>query len=105
MKLRNNRGETLVEVLAAIVIASLSVAMLFGCIVGSSSLDKRAREVDGPYYENLSAAEVREETLGQEAKVAITKNPPPDTTPTPVPDVEEPITIYGKDGVFSYTIR
>lgn len=101
MKLRNNKGETLVEVLASIVIASLSVALLFGCIMGSSGMDKTAREADEPYYKALSAAEARK-TGGQTAQVAITKARP--TGPAPSPDVAQTVTIFGEDGVYSYKV-
>lgn len=104
MKLRNNKGETLVEVLASIVIAALSVALLFSYIMASSDMDKTAREADEPYYAALSAAESRDETSGQPARVAITKERPTDAVPSPSPAVTQNVTIYGKDGVFSYKV-
>lgn len=103
MKLRNNKGETLVEVLASIVIATLSVALLFSYIMASSDMDKTAREADEPYYAALSAAEAREAS-GQPARVAITKERPTDAVPSPSPAVTQNVTIYGKDGVFSYKV-
>lgn len=56
-KLRDSRGETLVEALASILIAALSVALLFGGIAASSRLNVDARRTDGEYYKALSAAE------------------------------------------------
>lgn len=56
-KLRDNRGETLVEVLASILIASLSVALLFGCVMASSNMDREARQLDEKHYNALTAAE------------------------------------------------
>lgn len=58
-KLHNSRGETLVEVLASILIASLSVALLFGCIMASSNMDREAGELDGDHYAALTAAEAQ----------------------------------------------
>ena len=56
-KLRGSRGETLVEVMASIVIGTLSVALLFGAIMASAQIGKSAQETDGAYYQALSAAE------------------------------------------------
>ena len=55
-KLRDNRGETLVEVLASILIAALSV---FSSIRASANIDRSARASDETYYEALSQAEGR----------------------------------------------
>lgn len=70
-KLRNNRGETLVEVLASILIASLSVALLFSCVAASSNMDRRAKELDADHYKYLSAAEERSGT-STPAEVTVT---------------------------------
>ena len=56
-KLQENRGEMLVEVLASILIASLSVALLFSCVTASSKMDGSAQNVDESHYAALSAAE------------------------------------------------
>lgn len=56
-KLNQDRGETLVEVLAAVLVASLSIALLFGGIMASSSIDRSARTSDETFYADLSAAE------------------------------------------------
>lgn len=56
-KLRDCRGETLAEVFASILIAALSVAMLFGGIMTAVRVDGAARELDADYFQALSAAE------------------------------------------------
>lgn len=56
-KLRSNRGETLVEVMASILISALSVALLFSCVAASFDMDKEAKELDKKHYEALTAAE------------------------------------------------
>lgn len=61
-KLRDSRGETLVEVLASILIASLSVALLFGCVMASSNMDRDAKKLDKEHYKALTAAEVQSGT-------------------------------------------
>lgn len=59
-KLKDSRGETLVELLAAILIAALSVALLFTCCMASAEMGRNTREADKKYYEALSAAEEQE---------------------------------------------
>lgn len=56
-KLRNARGETLVEVLAAVVVCSLSITLLLGAVSASTSIDLRAQSADTDYYTALSRAE------------------------------------------------
>jgi len=56
-KLRDDRGETLVEILASILICALSVTLLFGSVMTSSSLDLQTQDMDQQYYEALTKAE------------------------------------------------
>jgi hypothetical protein len=58
-KLRERRGETLVELLASILIGALSAALLAGGIAASTRLDLDARDLDKTYYQQLTAAEAR----------------------------------------------
>lgn len=58
-KLQSGRGETLVELMASIVIGTLSVALLLGGVMASTSIGRTARGLDKDYYEHLSAAEGR----------------------------------------------
>lgn len=73
-KLRDSRGETLVEVLASILIASLSVALLFGCVMASSSMDRQAVKLDGEHYAALTAAETQPATEGTPGGVIISNS-------------------------------
>ena len=101
-KLRNNRGETLVEVLAAVLIAALSVTLLFGSVAATFTMDKDAQELDEAHYNAFSEAE------------AYTTEP--DVTPIPgtvtISRVNEygtvsastapSIEIYGGEDMYSY---
>lgn len=100
-KLRDDRGETLVEVLASILIASLSVALLFGCVMASSGMDRRARELDGKHYEALTKAEKQETQLdsGTPPKVNI-KQVVTDGGYAEEGDIS--VHIYGGEGIYSY---
>lgn len=67
-KLRDNRGETLMEVLASILICTLSISLLFGAIVTSSDIDGRTQELDEQYYQDLTRAERQEDAAGTDWK-------------------------------------
>lgn len=74
-KLRERRGETLVELLASILIGALSVALLVGGIMVSVRLGLDARERDEDYYRQLTAAEARTgPALPGTVEVVNTKN-------------------------------
>lgn len=62
-KLKNTRGETLVEVLACVLICALSITLLIGAVTVSVNIDSRAQKSDGEYYAALSRAEAQEERL------------------------------------------
>lgn len=95
-KLKDRRGETLVEVLASILIASVSVALLFGCVMASSHMDRRAGETDGDHYAALTAAETRSGSpVSEGVKVKIVNignNGEGELT----------VDIYGGAGTYSY---
>lgn len=59
MKLRDNRGETLIEVLASILIAAMSVTLLLGSVTAASKMDANVRDMDEAYYDVLSEAEAQ----------------------------------------------
>ena len=56
-KLKNSQGETLVEVLASVLVCSLSIMLLAGAVSASTSIDLQAQAADAEYYEVLSRAE------------------------------------------------
>ena len=89
-KLGDRRGETLVEVLASILIAALSVTLLFGCIMASSNMDREAKGLD----QKLTAAETRS-GVGTSGKVNIQNNKNSVTK-------DLPVEIYGGGGMYSY---
>ena len=68
-KLKSQRGETLVETMASIVIAALSVALLFTCVVTSVRLDQAAKQMDEAYYKALTLAETQ--TAGEDGEYPV----------------------------------
>lgn len=96
-KLRDTRGETLVEVLAAILVASLSVTLLFSCVMASSNLDVQAKSVDEDYYQALSAADGQNGTAKNSDEVTIASEDKEDVSKDITVD------IYGGEGLYSYS--
>ena len=70
-KLRSSRGETLIEVLCATLVAVLSIALLFGGIIASASLDLGARRSDAAHYAALTQAESQAAPAGEAQLKAI----------------------------------
>lgn len=103
-QLQNDRGETLIEVLASVLVVSLSVLMLLGCVVTSSDVDKKAEKLDKAHYNALSQADTQAiptatvspfPTPAPTANVTITRD---EIAVTVTPRIE----IYGDAGMFSY---
>ena len=100
----NNRGETLVEVMASILIAALSVALLFTCVMASSEMEKMTQKTDEKHYNALSGADARQDKAtktGDTPYVTITRTEPGSATATPG------IEIYGDtaEGLYSYAYK
>lgn len=110
-KLQSSRGETLVEVLASILICALSIALLFGAVMASTRMDQTAQEADARYYQDLSKAERqrKDPPPGSESDVFT---PPAGTAPAvkvenkSLPSPGElpppPVTLGESDGLLFY---
>lgn len=91
-KLKSQRGETLVEIMASVLVAALSVALLFSCVMAASQINSTARESDEKYYATLTAAE-KQETAAGGGTVKIAGNGSTETLD---------ISLYGGSGMYSY---
>jgi hypothetical protein len=91
-KLKNKKGETIVELLAAILVGTLSVALLAAGIAAAGNIEKQSDQADTQFYQSLNAAEA--------------KTDPVRTTTATVKEgartVSIPIRVYGGDGAWSY---
>lgn len=100
-KLQGSRGETLVEMLASILIATLSVAVLFTCIMTAAGIDRTTREKDEGYYQSLTAAERQEPGTDEDGTPL-----PAETAQLKVtgdgPDKTFTVALYGGEGLWSY---
>lgn len=95
-KLKSQRGETLVETMASIVIAALSVALLFTCVMAGVQINRMAQGADEAYYKALTAAETQtadEEHPAKSGKVKITGGSTWE---------ELDVSLYGGEGMYAY---
>ncbi len=99
-KWKDTRGETVVEVLASVLICALSVALLAGGIMAGANMDTTTRGLDEAYYQYLSAAETldaakSESGAAKNAQVYISG------TGAQVVDVE----LYGGGEMYAYKVK
>lgn len=106
-KWKDNRGETLVEVLASILIGSLSVALLFSMVMASGNMDRSAKAADemfnaslGKAEDQTAASEADEAIVPAGAKVKVTYIPPIGSETSE----EVAVTFYGGKGALSYAL-
>ena len=94
----NSRGETLVETLAAILIAALSVALLVGSVTASGNLARQADQSDESFFSILTEAENRESPLsdGVSGSQTVTITEGGGKTAT------IPVQVYGGEDLYSY---
>lgn len=101
-KWSDERGETLVEVMASILIMTLAVLLLFSAVMTSIRINKSAQDLDKKFYAALNAAE--EQKQGTEvtdntivpagSKVKVGQG-------TDLTEIE--VDFYGGEGVLSYS--
>lgn len=114
-KLRNSRGETLVEVLASVLVCALSITLLAGAVTASANIDLRAQAADTEYYTALSKAERQSRTPAGGSSEADAYNSLPGETKVSVmscsggsveiePGETSKLYFYGTERLLSYAI-
>lgn len=104
-KWRDERGETLVEAVASVLIMTLAVLLLFSAVMVSVRINKRAKELDREFYTVLNAAEAQsakitdDKIVPADSKVTV-KQTYPASTGMPV---EVEVDFYGGEGALSYS--
>ena len=93
-KLRGQRGETLVEVLASILVASLSVVLLLGGVAVSVNINRQADAADNAFYENLTTVESRTGTP-KSGTITIAGG---------AASISIPVRVYGGEDLWSYAL-
>ena len=94
-KLHSNRGETLIETLAAILVIGLVSGAFAAGISAASKMNRRAMEKDEKLYAAVTAAEQQLSGTETNGSMQITIG----GTST-----EVPVSFFGKDHIYSYRI-
>ena len=87
-KVRDNRGETLIEVMAAVVVTALSMAC--------TKIDQSARQSDQEHYSALTKAEMQNEGAGEVSVAVVNKG-------NNAQNVLK-ATLYGEKNVYAYAV-
>ena len=94
-KLRSNRGETLVETLAAILVIGLVSGAFAAGISAAAKMNRRAMEKDDALYAAVTAAE---QQLPESATPGVIQVTVGGTS------AEIPVSFYGKEHLYTYRI-
>lgn len=89
-------GESLIEVLASVLVALLAVGLLASAIAASSRIGAASGEMDEDFYRELAEAEAQE----SQTEPGTVKVTPSDGTP-----IEYAVDYYGGEDVYSYRQR
>lgn len=102
-KWRDERGETLVEVTASILIMTLAILMLFSTVMVSARINRSARELDKAFYNVLNRAE--RQGASDEAAVDPAASTVKVEQISPATGVFRNVTVrfYGGEGALSYS--
>ena len=91
-KLGSRRGETLAEVLAALLVMGLSVMMMVGMVTAAVKINQDTRKMDRKFFEAVTGAETIRKT-SPDGKINIQENIQEDAK-----SVDLEITYYGQEG-------
>ncbi len=105
-KLKGRRGETLTEVLVAILVVGASIAILTGMVNASMSINAQVREMDmgdKGFYPGVTAVETHAFDAGTDDAITVrTTGGPTSVTFSGVysytPEGSSGLTVYGKEG-------
>ena len=70
-KLKQNKGETLVESLVAVMIAVFAMALVASATISAANINKSTRESDVAYAEELEKAEIFTATTVETKKLRV----------------------------------
>ena len=99
-KFAAERGETLVELMASILIGTLAIALLFGSSMTAGKIDQTTQAADAAHYASLSAAE--------QQQAELTLSPPPQVKiSNPLNGMTKQLDIAGcgDEGLYAYALK
>ena len=104
-KLRSRRGESLAEVLVAMLIIALSVLLLAAMVSAAGAINMRTRARDEQFYKELSTAETFGDYLGTQGVTNKIKIQELRTDGTDGIQMDLTVTAHGGDALLSYSAK
>ena len=98
-KLRSRRGESLVEVLCAILIFTLSSVGMYSMVMAANNINATAKEADQAFQEQMAIVE-RADTTGSDGKVVMTVTK--SGSNTVVAQMTVDVDLYQTEDLYSY---
>lgn len=94
-KLRQSRGETLVETLLSLMIAVLSIGLIATSVMAATNINRKVEAMDAAYKQQLQTAECYESTSRKQAlQITFRDRYGMSLIDTQTTEVE----VYGEDG-------
>lgn len=94
-KIRSRSGESLAEVLVAMLIILLAALLLMSMVSASGNIDMQVKEQDSSFYDALSRLEKKAGTESKTGKVTVT-----DDAGTQIAEID--VKVYTQDGMRAY---
>ena len=94
-KLKQKKGETLMEALVSMLIAVLSMGILCSAALAATKMNVTTRSLDKKYSEQLFAVEGLDETIAEPGKLVVLTFQPGEGISSYT--VEKTVTIYGEE--------
>lgn len=101
-KLRSKAGESLVEVLCAILIFTLASVGMYSMVMAANNINAIAKEADAQFQEDMLVVEMAE-GAGQQGTITMTPYKTGSVAGTNTPDsITVDVEVYRNGDVFSY---
>ena len=94
-KLKQKRGETLIETLFSMMIVVLCIGLLSSAIMAAANINRQTRELDEKYNEELNAVEGRTEGVSKTEKDVVISFQPADGSSAYTEDAT--VIVYGDE--------
>lgn len=94
-KLKQKRGETLMETLFSMMIAVLCMGMLCNAVMAATNINRQTRELDEKYSDELNAVEGMADDITKTEKELVISFQPADGSPVYAENAT--VTVYGDE--------
>ena len=94
-KLKQKKGETLIETLFSLMIAVLCIGLISGAVTASANINRQTRELDKKYADELNAVEGMSDGISTSEKDVVISFQPKDGSQSYTEEAK--VTVYGDE--------